>query len=68
VTVQVAVPVTTLTGRAWQPATGLALSENDSVPPFGTGLTVAVKVTDAPTIDGFDELASDVVVGNWNVY
>jgi len=67
VTVHVAVPVSVLTGKDWQPAIGLALSVNESVPPFGTGLTVAVNVIDAATSDGFAELETVVVVGNWNV-
>jgi hypothetical protein len=34
-----------------------------TVPPFGAGLTVAVKVTDAPSCDGFVDEETAVVVG-----
>jgi hypothetical protein len=36
-----------------------------TVPPAVEGATVAVKVTDAPTVDGFAEEATVVVVFAW---
>ena len=40
----------------------LAPSKNCTVPVAAAGDTVAVKVTDCPDVDGFDDDATDVVV------
>ncbi len=47
---------------ALQPAIALPPSVNATLPVGATPLTVAVKVTLAPTIDGLTELESDVPV------
>jgi hypothetical protein len=52
-----------VTAWAEQPAIELAPSLKLTVPVGLMPLTVAVKVTDAPTVDGLSELPSAVVVG-----
>jgi hypothetical protein len=61
-TVHVAVPE--LTGRAEHPAIVTPDCLKSTVPVAPVELTVAVKVTDCPTVEGFVEDASVVVVGD----
>lgn len=57
VTVQWAVPVSAVTATAAQTGMVMAPSLKATVPASGDGLTVAVKVTEAPATEGFcDEL------------
>ena len=50
--VQTATPVPVFTGWAEQAVMVEPPSVNATVPPSGTGLTVAVNVTGCPTVDG----------------
>jgi hypothetical protein len=60
--VQLATPVLVLTGTAVQLAASPVLPLNVTVPPSGTGVTLAVKVTGCPLTDGFAEDDSEVEV------
>ena len=51
------------TATSWQSAISSPLSVNDTVPPSGVGLTVAVNVTSSPGADGFSDGTSPVDVG-----
>ena len=57
---QVATPAVTV--LAPQPVIVVPLSEKATVPPLGVGVTVAVKVTLWPTIEGFGEDTTWVLV------
>ena len=59
----VALPVETSTGTAPQPEIVAAPSSNATVPLSGTGETVAVNVTEAPTVGVVLVAASVVLVG-----
>ena len=59
---QVATPVEVFTPTAPHPLIAVESAVNATVPPVGTGETVAVKVTAAPAVVGFAELVSAVDV------
>ena len=62
VAVQLALPVIVLTGTVPQPEIVVPGSVNCTVPPSGTGETVAVNVTGCRTNAGFLDEVRDVVV------
>jgi hypothetical protein len=62
VVVQAATPVEVFTATAPHPPIVVESAVNATVPPVGTGETVAVKVTATPAVVGFAELVSAVDV------
>jgi hypothetical protein len=58
------VPVTWVSATVAHPTMGVAepLAKNETAPPPSVGVTVAVKVTDCPKVDGLGLEASVVVV------